>query len=127
MQDKESLLPHDWFQKGNADIKTVEILLAHHGDMEIAAMHTQQAIEKYFKGYLLSRGWKLKRTHDLVELLDYVIEYDSKFEKYRSFCEETTAFYFEARYPFFQEGLTKEEVGGLLKQAKEIIKTILEV
>jgi len=80
MQDKESLVPRDWFQKGNADIKTVEILLAHDGDMEIAAMHIQQAIEKYFKGYLLSQGWELKRTHDLVELLDYVIEYDSKFE-----------------------------------------------
>lgn len=56
MKDKESRLPQDWFRKGEADIRTAEILLNHGGDPEIAASHLQQALEKYLKGYLLSKG-----------------------------------------------------------------------
>ena len=61
MRDKESLIPVDWFRKADADLKTVDILLAQGGDTEISAMHVQQAIEKYLKGYLLAKGWKLKK------------------------------------------------------------------
>ena len=32
--------------------------------------HLQQACEKYLKGKLIEKGWKLNRTHDLPELLD---------------------------------------------------------
>lgn len=92
MPDKESSIPKDWFKKGEVDLQTVEILLAHGGDLEIAAMHVQQAIEKFLKGHLLSKGWKLKKTHDLVELLDYAVEYNSELNDFRRLCEESTAF-----------------------------------
>ncbi len=126
MPDKESLIPTDWFKKAGSDIRTVEILIAQKGDTEIAAMHIQQAIEKYIKGYLLAKGWKLKKTHDLPELLDEAVKYSSLLEKFRDLCEEATVFYFEARYPFFKEGPTVEEVSEFLMQAKEMVKVILE-
>jgi HEPN domain-containing protein len=37
------------------------------------------AAEKYLKGYLISRGWTLKKTHDLLELLELCAEYDPAF------------------------------------------------
>lgn len=114
MPDKESSIPIDWFSKADADLNTVEILLAQSGDTEIAATHIQQAIEKYLKGYLLAKGWKLKKTHDLPELLDEAVKYYPGLEKIRSLCEETTVFYFEARYPFFKEGPTTQEVNEFL-------------
>lgn len=126
MPDKESLIPTDWFKKAEADIRTVEILIAQKGDTEIAAMHIQQAIEKYIKGYLLAKGWKLKKTHDLPELLDEAVKYSPSLEKFRDLCEEATVFYFEARYPFFKEGPAVEEVSEFLTQAKEMVKVILE-
>ncbi len=39
MPGKESLLPPDWFDKGNRDVETIELLLAHGGDPEIMASH----------------------------------------------------------------------------------------
>lgn len=36
--------------------------------------------EKYLKAYLISRGWTLKKTHDLLELLDLCEEYDPAFD-----------------------------------------------
>ena len=55
---KESILPKDWFKKGEIDLESAKILLAA-GTLETAAFHIQQAIEKYLKGYLLGKGWKL--------------------------------------------------------------------
>jgi HEPN domain-containing protein len=126
MPDKESLIPFDWFNKGNADLQTVEILLSQGGDTEIAAMHIQQTVEKYLKGFLLAKGWELKKTHDLPQLLDEAVKHAPELEKFRSLCEEITVFYFEARYPFFKEGPTAQEVNQYLTHTKEFIKTILE-
>ena len=60
----ESRLPHDWFDKASKDLRRVEILLATE-DVEGAGFHLQQAAEKYLKGYLLGKGWPLRRIHDL--------------------------------------------------------------
>lgn len=38
----------------------------------------QSAAEKFLKGFLISRGWSLERTHDLVELLGWCADYDAE-------------------------------------------------
>lgn len=125
MRSKESLLPRDWFRKADADVQTVEILLTHGGNMEVAAMHIQQTVEKYLKGYLLSTGWELDRIHDLPALLDEAVARSNAFEQFRVFCETVNAFYFEARYPFMVEPPPEEEVRNFLEQTKQLIEFIL--
>lgn len=98
MQDMELRLPQDWFRKGEADIRTIEILLTQGGDPDIAASHLQQALEKYLKGYLLSKGWQLERIHDLSVLLDEAVKHKPELQKFRKFLEEVTAYYFQSRY-----------------------------
>jgi len=39
----------------------------------------QGAAEKFLKAYLISQGWELIRTHDIVELLEYCCDYDPDF------------------------------------------------
>lgn len=125
MPAKESLVPEEWLHKAGADMQTVEILLAHGGDMEMSAMHILQAVEKYLKGFLLSTGWKLDRIHDLAALLDEAVTHDSAFEQFRVFCETINAFYFEARYPFMVPPPAEEEVRNFLEQAKQFAEFIL--
>jgi HEPN domain-containing protein len=43
----------EWFERGNHDIETAQLLYDEHGYTEIIAYHIQQAIEKYLKGYLV--------------------------------------------------------------------------
>lgn len=105
MPDKESSLPEDWFKKGDDDKQAVGILLEYGGKSGVAAFLIQQMLEKYIKGFLLSKGWKLKRTHDLEELLDEMVKFDSSFEEFREISQKVTAFYFLERYPFFAEEL----------------------
>ncbi len=125
MPGKESFVPQDWFRKADADVQTVEILLVHGGSMEVAAMHIQQTVEKYLKGYLLSTGWELDRIHDLPALLDEAVARSNAFEQFRVFCETVNAFYFEARYPFMVEPPPEEEVRSFLEQTKQLIAFIL--
>lgn len=124
MQDKESSLPEDWFKKGDDDKQAVEILLEHGGKSSVIAYLVQQMLEKYMKGFLLSKGWMLKRTHDLEELLDEMAEFDSSFEEFREISQKATAFYFLERYPFFAEELSKEEVKAIYFQSLKLIEKI---
>ncbi len=124
MQDKESSLPEDWFKKGDDDKQAVEILLEHGGKSSVIAYLVQQMLEKYMKGFLLSKGWMLKRTHDLEELLDEMAEFDSSFEEFREISQKATAFYFLERYPFFAEELSKEEVKAIFFQSLKLIEKI---
>lgn len=125
MGKKESLYPKDWFNKAAKDMKRVEILLKE-DDIEGAGFHLQQTIEKYLKGYLLAKGEKLRRLHELDDLLDLVLEYDSRLERFRSLCEEVTEYYIEERYPFVTtSGVTKEEVERNLAEAKELRDKIM--
>ncbi|MBS7249118.1 MAG: HEPN domain-containing protein [Candidatus Freyarchaeota archaeon] len=126
MKGRESRLPQDWFRKGEADIRTAEILLNHGGDPEIAASHLQQALEKYLKGYLLSKGWQLEHIHDLTVLLDEAVKHKPELQKYREFLEEVTAYYFQSRYPIMIQGPKKEEVEKALTRTKEIVQILLK-
>lgn len=122
--NKESLYPKDWIEKAKKDLHRVGLLLADN-DTEGAGFHLQQAIEKYLKGYLLSKGWKLEYVHSLVKLLNYAKDYDQSFEEFRAFCEQATGYYTVDRYPFpVSASPTKEEIEGALTKTRELARKI---
>ena len=124
LDKKESLYPKDWIRKARKDLRRVRVLLAD-GDTEGAGFHLQQAIEKYLKGYLLSKGWKLEYVHSLVKLLNYAKDYDPSFEEFRALCEQANGYYIVDRYPFpVYASPTKEEMEQALRKAEELIEKI---
>ena len=126
MQNKESSYPKDWFAKADNDLNAAEILLRAK-NLQSAAFHIQQAVEKYLKGYLLSKGWKLRRIHELDELLDEAAAYNSAIEKFRNLCEVATEYYIEEKYPILvPTELNKNELEKVLSEAKGLIKFIRE-
>ena len=127
MLDKESSLPKDWFKKGDDDKQAVGILLEHGGKSSVSAFLIQQMLEKYMKGFLLSKGWKLKRTHDLEELLDEIVGHDPSFEEFREISQKATAFYFLERYPFFGGELSREEIENAYHESLKLIEKIDEL
>ncbi|MFN3761877.1 MAG: HEPN domain-containing protein [Anaerolineae bacterium] len=76
MPGKESLYPADWLRIAERDLQRVVHLLAAH-DAAAAGFFLQQAVEKFRKAFLLSRGWALERIHDLEVLLNAALAYDS--------------------------------------------------
>ena len=123
MPHKELSNINDWLKKAEADIARVEPRLQE-GDREDAAFHLQQAIEKYLKAFLLSKGWALKKIHDLEALLDEAVQYCKGLEQFRGLCAEVTGYYLIERYPFPAEGPTATEIKSALQQTRKFIKVI---
>jgi len=62
----------EWLRKADADMKLAEHLVGEGVFFSAAAFHSQQAAEKYLKGFLAWWQIDFPRTHDLEKLLDLV-------------------------------------------------------
>jgi len=67
MSDKTDLA-RGWLLKAHSDLAAARRILAGDGPYDTACFHTQQAMEKTFKGLLAYLGEPIPRTHDLEEL-----------------------------------------------------------
>ena len=124
MPHEESRYAADWLRLAQRDLERVGRLLDMH-DPALAGFCLQQAVEKFLKAFLLSRGWQLKRIHHLDALLDDAITYDASLENFRSACQKITAFYFVERYPFVMEtGVTEEDVQSSLAHVEGLIEKL---
>lgn len=85
-------------------------------------MLLQQAVEKYLKGYLLSKGWRLVRTHDLGQLLKALVAYEANFSGFEDVCLKITYFYFENRYPLrLTTPILRADLEQLFSEAEALI------
>ena len=90
----------DWFDRGDHDIQTAQLLYDQRGHTDAIAYHIQQAIEKYLKGYLVLREEKPPRTHELDSLLNRAEKHDAAlYLPFVDLCEKATKYYMEDRYP----------------------------
>jgi HEPN domain-containing protein len=124
MRPKDSHYPADWLSIAEKDLKRVKFLLSA-PDAEAAGFYLQQAVEKFLKAFLLSKGWKLQRIHDLEVLLNEAIAYIPALNKFRSICQIIAGFYFVERYPLItSSGITGKDVKDALEQVEELINTL---
>lgn len=94
-------------------------------DLDGAGFFLQQSLEKYLKAFLLQRGWKLKKMHNLDTLLDDAVKYDANLETFRNLCERVSGYYFLERYPSLsEEGLIFKDIENDLEEAKKFIETL---
>ncbi len=104
----------EWFAIAERDLKRAK-LLANESDWEGAGFNLQQSVEKFLKGYLISNGWELHRTHDLVMLVNYAIEYDDSFSKFKDACQKKSTYYMWKCYPkVMEEPLTEDDISESL-------------
>ncbi|MBI4042988.1 MAG: HEPN domain-containing protein [Deltaproteobacteria bacterium] len=127
MPRKESLYPMDWIRIAEKDLARVTHLLKE-DDPEAAGFFLQQSLEKFLKAFLLSKGWKLERIHDLESLINATLEFDPSFEEFREACQKITAFYFFERYPFMaEETLSEDDVRIALDQVRKLVEKIRKI
>lgn len=124
MPHEESRYADDWFRIAEKDLARVGRALED-GDPELAGFCLQQAVEKFLKGFLLSKGWKLRRIHDLKALLDDATVYDPTLEQFRQACQKISRYYMVERYPLMMSTeLTEEEVRASLEAVRGLIERV---
>jgi HEPN domain-containing protein len=124
MPREESLYPADWLRIAEKDLGRVVHLLNVY-DPDAAGFYLQQAVEKYLKAFLLSKGWRLERIHDLETLLNDAVTYAPILEPFRPVCQKITAFYFveqQARHVRMddQSWFARNQAGRYLEHAPSI-------
>lgn len=125
MPPEDAAYAADWIAAAQTDLTRVQRRLDE-DDVADAAFHLQQAVEKALKGYLLSKGWSLKRTHNLSLLLCEATRHRADFAEFTDMCREVTAFYFADRYPAFVVSPTAAEVARAHADAGRLISEIVE-
>jgi HEPN domain-containing protein len=124
MASGESSYPQDWLRIAERDLTRVARSLRDE-DPAAGGYFLQQAVEKLLKAFLLSKGWRLRRIHDLEALLDDAVKYDVRFEEYRSLCQQATGYYLVERYPLGSGaspsvGEVREALGVALRLADQV-------
>ena len=69
--------PQRWLRYAEGDLRVAEREMqdsspVHH----TVCFLCQSAAEKFLKGFLISQGWPLEKTHDIVELLSWCTDHD---------------------------------------------------
>lgn len=117
----------EWTERARHDWETARLLAGleeFHPD--VVGVLIQQALEKFLKGYLISKGWELEKTHDLERLCKIAERYDKEIHKYVDLCIEVGDFYITGRYPpIIGEELSREDVIEALGSVSELIAYLL--
>ena len=121
-------LVNDWMILAEKDVKAASVIINEEHLTNIVAFHCQQAIEKYFKAYILEYDKPLLKIHDLPKLYGMIkevkdLEID---EDLLSVINET---YIEDRYPgelgLLPDGMpSNEQVHDFLEFTKSIEEKI---
>jgi HEPN domain-containing protein len=126
MPPKESHYARDWLRVAEKDWKRIGQALEDR-DAEEAGFWLQQALEKFLKAYLLSKGWTLSKVHDLEILVNEATAYRRDFGQYAKACRKITGYYIAERYPLMDSASlaldevirSRDEVMGLVESIRQ--------
>ena len=114
----------EWLDIARKDLERTDSLLEIE-DTELAGFCLQQSVEKYLKAYLISNGWKLRRTHDLEALLDEAVVHEGEFAEYRLICQRISQLYIFYRYPNGPNStIYRDDVVSLKKKVSGLVDKI---
>lgn len=91
--------PSDWFFLGKERLESADALFTARGACYSAVELLQEAVERYLKGFLVSRGWQLERIHDLNRLLDLSMQHHGDFSSFQQLAQSLTEQFWAQHYP----------------------------
>jgi len=121
---QNSLYAPDWIKAARKDWRRMETMLGVK-DTEAAGYFLQQCLEKYLKGFLLQKGCKLRKIHELDALLDDALKYNQRLESFRDLCERVSGYYLIERYPkLVEKGVTRKDIKRDIVEARGFIEAL---
>lgn len=116
-----------WIEKADHDLGTAIITYRYIPKYkDTIAFHCQQAVEKYLKAYIFYLELTIKRTHDLVYLLEQIGNVEESEYHWFEKALELQDYAIEVRYPDHKIDLTDTNVESAIQIAREFRDWILE-
>ena len=116
--------PADWFYLAADRLQVADLAWNHQGLTASGLELLQEGAERYLKGFLIAKGWRLVKTHDLVTLVGEAATFDIRLNGYRAFAQELTDDFFAQHYPGEDWKLVGQNYSVLRQQTDEIIAII---
>jgi len=120
--------PADWFYLAADRLRAADIVWAHEELTASCIELLQESVERFLKGYLIARGWRLVKTHDLVVLISEAALRDGRFAAFRPLCKELTDDFLAQHYPgedWTEMGQNYESLREKTGELVELIKQSL--
>ena len=122
--DKGSVNIDEWLRIARTDWERVKRNLKAN-DISAAGFYLQQSLEKYLKAFLLLRGWRFRKIHELDALLDEAVKHEPGLASFYELCERVTNYYIADRYPGFGDlGVSAKDMENDMAEARNFIKTL---
>jgi len=117
--------PADWFALAEERLKATDPLWTHESVTPAGIECLQELVERFLKGYLVAKGWRLIKTHDLERLVSEARQYNVRFSAFVSLAEQPKADFFAQHYPggdLTSMGLNYETLRQQTGEMIELIK-----
>jgi len=129
-QSKPVETPREWLRYAEGDLAVAEREI----ESETPTYHTicflcQSAAEKFLKGYLIAQGWTLEKTHDILQLLETSVPYDSELGQMVAEGAALNEYITAGRYPgdIAFEDIGKAEAAEALGAVRRIRARVIEL
>ncbi|MEA3463470.1 MAG: HEPN domain-containing protein [Patescibacteria group bacterium] len=125
MPHKDSKNAKEWFKMADDDLKFAKAGFRETRIASDACFLSQQVVEKYLKGFLLSYGKEFGKTHDLIKLLKQCSLAGRRVVALLEDCKKLNKYYIPGRYPadiFTDYGETEGE--DAIQSAERVVKFI---
>jgi HEPN domain-containing protein len=112
------------FDKAERDLLNIEVLnkdITHPADRksDIICFHATQAVEKFLKGFIISKNEKVEKVHDLIKLLEQATRIDSSFDSLKRECLLVNKFTPDIKYSH-EKNITRSDTDIILKSLAAI-------
>lgn len=115
--------PADWFYFAKDRLKVADLAWNAEGLTPSGVELLQEAAERFLKGYLLAKGWRLAKTHDLLHLISEAERFNPAFRRFKSFATKLTEDFFAQHYP----GADLTKVGREYPQLRTELGEIIDL
>ena len=116
-----------WLKKAKSDLNTATHMFndVWPKELDISCYHSQQAVEKALKGYLVYHNYNPPYTHDLAVLCSCCAEFDKSFQTRMETCVALTEYATRTRYPDDFD-IEEAETDRVIRHAYEMFDYILD-
>lgn len=116
-----------WLKKAENDLLVIKNnISATEVPIDACCFHAQQAADKYFKAYLVSKQINFPKIHDLLALLNLCIIINNAFNQLIEAAIELSDYAITPRYPDAFDDLTFEDAIKAQKNAVKIKDFVLK-
>jgi HEPN domain-containing protein len=116
--------PQDWFLLARERLSAADVLYAQSGSTYSGIEILHEAVERYLKGFLIAKAWRLRKVHDLTLLKDEAQKFESRFEEFDDLCESLTEQFWAQHYPGGDLSTVGSDYQTLRQQTGELVELI---